>query len=176
MRPVLVDLFCGRGGWSKAAARRGWNCVGYDVEDLGYPWWLERRACPLDVAVIERHCPSLVVASPPCEDFARFHLPWLRTVSRPSTALLEWSISLRGRLSCPVVVECSLFAARHVKPQTRAGSFALWGDVPALLPEVARCKAAMSGTEPAKRAEIPEALAGWIMDYHDPRRRASLAV
>jgi len=32
----LLDLFCGRGGWSKAFMSRGWHCVGVDIEALGY--------------------------------------------------------------------------------------------------------------------------------------------
>lgn len=29
----MLDLFCGRWGWSKAFAARGWNCVGIDIAD-----------------------------------------------------------------------------------------------------------------------------------------------
>lgn len=35
-KPILFDLFCGRGGWSTAAAARGWRCVGFDIADHGY--------------------------------------------------------------------------------------------------------------------------------------------
>jgi site-specific DNA-cytosine methylase len=28
----MLDLFCGRWGWSKAFAARGWECVGVDLE------------------------------------------------------------------------------------------------------------------------------------------------
>ena len=27
----MLDLFCGRWGWSKAFADRGWECVGVDL-------------------------------------------------------------------------------------------------------------------------------------------------
>jgi hypothetical protein len=160
---LLVDLFCGRGGWSESALAAGWRCVGFDCADHGYPGEWRREVLPIAVDVIRELGPSLVVASPPCEEFARACLPWLRSVEAPCTGLLEWSISLVGRVGCPVIVECSRFAARFVGGARFAGSYALWGDVPALLPPVPRRKSMMSGADPAGRAMIAPALADWII-------------
>jgi hypothetical protein len=171
--PTLVDLFCGAGGWTAAALARGWRCVGYDVTDHGYPGRLVARSLPVDVAEILRHRPALVVASPPCEDFARACLPWLRTVDHPAAAieLLKWAISLVDALPCPVVVECSRFAARYVDGARFAGSYALWGDLPALLPDVPRRKQRYGGRDRVKRAMNEPALSTWIVDHYRPRRR-----
>lgn len=161
--PTLIDLFCGRGGWTQAALKAGWDAVGYDVHDHGYPGELVLRSLPIDPAILNAHNPSLIVASPPCEDFARACLPWLRTVTNPSTDLLRWSIDLRRHVHCPVIVECSHFASRFVDGARFCGSYALWGDLPALLPHTPRRKMKHSGTDPARRAMIEPALADWII-------------
>lgn len=170
--PLLIDLFCGRGGWTKAALRRGWRAVGYDQAAPDYPAELHTATLPLPVRTFIDQAPTLIVASPPCEEFARAEMPWLRGDHRPDQAaidLLQWSLSLIG-CGVPVVVECSLFAARYVEPQARAGPFALWGNLPALLPILTRHKTRRNGYYAAARAEIPDALAGWIIET-TPRRR-----
>jgi len=157
--PSLLDIFCGVGGWSKSFAAAGWNCVGVDIAALGYPWRLEQR----DALTLPRDWIDgfdAVVMSPPCEEFARAWLPWLRgdkTPAKWSLDLLEWSVSLCDRPRR--IVECSNFAARHVPGSVRCESYALWGDVPLLMPVLPRGKMAKSGMRPELRAEIPAALA-----------------
>lgn len=163
--PLLIDLFCGRGGWSRAAAAAGWRCIGYDVVDHGYPGELRLQACPLSEEILLQEKPDLIVASPPCEDFARACLPWLRTVENPSIELLSWAIAIASRIQVPMVVECSRFAARYVPGARFCGSYALWGKLPALLPtSLARRKEKQWGRRPADRAMIEPELAAWIID------------
>lgn len=164
-RKTLLDLFCGCGGWS-AAAPRSWRRIGYDVTNRGYPGKLILKALPVDLDELRSHRPSLLLASPPCEEFARRCLPWLN-LDRPAelkSAIhqLEWSVSLVGQFDCPVIVECSRFAARYVRGARFVGSYALWGDVPALLPEIPRNKERLSGLDPARRAMIEPELSSWI--------------
>jgi len=157
--PSLLDIFCGVGGWSKSFAARGWNCVGVDMAALGYPWRLEQRdALTLPRDWIDSF--DAVVMSPPCEEFARAWLPWLRGDKQPAKwalDLLEWSVALCDRPRR--IVECSNFAARHVPGAIRCESYSLWGDVPLLMPVLPRGKMAKSGMRPELRAEIPAALA-----------------
>lgn len=160
---TIIDLFCGRGGWSRAAAAAGFRTIGYDVVDHGYQGELILRPCPLHPGELLDWKPAAVFASPPCEDFARAELPWLRTVTSPSTSLLTWAIDLARILPCPVIVECSRFAARYVPGARFAGSYALWGTLPALLPDVPRRKMKSPGTDPARRAIIEPALADWLI-------------
>ena len=69
----LLDLFCGRWGWSKAFAAHGWHCVGVDLimppyipEGCEFVW--------VDVLTItaewirERKF-DFICASSPCEQF-----------------------------------------------------------------------------------------------------------
>jgi hypothetical protein len=163
--PALLEIFCGRGGWSKSFAARGWRCVGVDLAALGYPFeFIQADALTLTPDFIDGF--DAVVMSPPCEDFARAWLPWLRGDHKPEAwamRLLEWSVALcdrPGRL-----VECSNFAARHVAGAVRVGSYSLWGDVPLLISEPPRSKMAKSGMRPDLRAEIPPCLADAVANH-----------
>jgi hypothetical protein len=160
----LLDLFCGRGGWTDAARAKGWQAHGYDTVNHGYSGQLIMQRLPVDDEQIMRHRPTLVVASPPCEEFARCHLPWLRTVDKPDETLLRWAIGLTARLPVPVVIECSRFAARHVSGGRFVGPYVLWGDVPALLPKIHGHKSHRTGENPAARALINPTLADWIIE------------
>lgn len=163
--PLLLDLFCGKGGWSKPALARGWRCIGFDVADHGYPGELRLESLPVAADVLLQLEPDLIVASPPCEDFARACLPWLKTVKNPSILLLKWSIALAHQVKVPVVIECSRFAARYVPGARFCGSYALWGSLPALLPtSLPRRKQQQWGRRPADRAMIEPELASWILD------------
>lgn len=165
MKPRLLDLFCGVGGWSKSFAARGWHCVGVHIAALGYPY---EFVCA-DVLTLERAWLDgfdAIVASPPCEEFARAWLPWLRMDKTPApwaVELLHWSIALCDRPRR--LVECSNFSAHHAGGSTRIASYRLWGDVPLLFPAVPRTKAAKSGKRPDLRAEIPAALADTVADH-----------
>lgn len=163
MKPRLLDLFCGIGGWSRAFSARGWECTGVDLEALGYPWEFKRcDVRDLDLSWINSF--DAVVMSPPCDDFARAWLPWLRgdqTPSRGALDLLQWSIALAGERPCRIV-ECSRFAARHAGGGVRSGSQVLWGDVPLLLPETPREKMKHPGQRPDLRAAIPFELSACV--------------
>src|SRR3954465_9005108 len=92
--PLLLEVFCGRGGWSKSFAARGWHCVGVDIAELGYPFeFIKADALTLTEEFINGF--DGVVMSPPCEEFARAWLPWLRGDHKPAAwavNLLHWSI------------------------------------------------------------------------------------
>jgi site-specific DNA-cytosine methylase len=72
----LLDLFCGRWGWSRAFAARGWSVVGIDlVEPPETPKGCIFRQA--DVLLDERITPQWIrahfdfgIASSPCENFS----------------------------------------------------------------------------------------------------------
>lgn len=165
MKPRLLDLFCGRGGWSKAFMSRDWHCVGVDIKALGYPGeFVQKSVFDLDPKYIDGF--DAITSSPPCEEFARAWLPWLRGDHKPeqwAIDLLEWSVKLCAERKNRIT-ECSLFSTRHVTGSIKHGSYALWGDVPLLMPQLPRGKMAKSGMRPDIRAEIPPVLADWIAD------------
>jgi hypothetical protein len=173
VRPSLLDVFCGRGGWTKAFQKRGWWCVGVDLceqtsaEQLEYPGVL-MKCNALDLTESFINSFDAVASSPPCEEYARAWLPWLRGDKTPADwalELLEWSVKMCNARPSRIT-ECSRFAARHVPGATMHESYALWGDVPLLMPQLPRGKMAKSGMRPDLRAEIPPALADWIADNY----------
>lgn len=92
----LLDLFCGRGGWTKGFLSLGWQCVGVDIVDHGYPAELVID----DVRALSRdYIDSFdaVVSAAPCEEFARAWLPWLRCDKTPAPdaiSLLELAVEI----------------------------------------------------------------------------------
>jgi hypothetical protein len=167
--PSLLDVFCGVGGWSKTFSRRGWNCVGVDLENFAgvYPGaFVQADALALPPESINAF--DAVLLSPPCEEFARAWLPWLRGDKKPAPEairLLQWSVSLCDRPRR--LVECSNFASRHVFGAVREGSYSLWGDVPLLIRQTPRNKQKKSGMRPELRAEIPEELALSVAEWFE---------
>jgi len=164
--PRMLELFCGLGGWSESFAARGWHTTGVDVVAHGYRGhsFIQtdcRALAPEFIASFDA-----VLASPPCEDFARAWLPWLRGDHQPSAEsieLLQWSVALANRPR--FLVECSRFGARHCPGSYCIGSYALWGDVPLLFPGWPRSKSRKSGLRPELRAVIPPALADTVADW-----------
>lgn len=64
----VLDLFCGMGGWSIGFWRQGFDCVGVDIVDVGYPYRLIQK----DVRDIHQAIDKfdVIVASPPCQEFS----------------------------------------------------------------------------------------------------------
>jgi len=162
----LLEVFCGRGGWSKPFLAAGWDCVGVDLVDLGYPGRLiVRNALDLEEDFVRSF--DAVVASPPCEEFARACLPWLRCDGVPAEWALQclaWSLAW-AEARPKVLVECSAFAARYAPGSVGVGSFRLWGDVPLLVSVPPRTKSRMSGKRPDLRGEIPWELGNALLRW-----------
>lgn len=113
--------------------------------------------------------PSFITASPPCEEFTRYSLPWTAKKNPPLPNLDIWARceEIARVLEVRIVIENVRFASRWKgRSKGNCGAFHLWGDVPALVPYFSgRFKESMGSKERAKRAEIPLHLARWIADY-----------
>src|SRR6266480_1242920 len=68
----LLDLFCGKWGWSKAFAARGWECTGWDLMKPPEipPGCSFVQANVLDLVAVTIRKFDFVVASSPCEEFS----------------------------------------------------------------------------------------------------------
>lgn len=69
----MLDLFCGRWGWSRAFAARGWECTGVDlIEPPEIPEGC--KFIKMDVLLLDpdywADMPDFICASPPCEQFS----------------------------------------------------------------------------------------------------------
>jgi len=157
-RPVVIDLCCGLGGWSKAFLEEGWDAIGFDIErheygNKRYPGHLVLKSI-LDLNGYDlRHSvnPSLIVASPPCQEFSYMAMPWKRakqiaaalrgdgtfpegyTGSRTLeelTALYRACLRIARECGCPIVLENVKGAQPWVgRAQANFGSYYLWGDI-----------------------------------------------
>lgn len=142
--PRLLDLFCGRWGWSKAFARRGWECIGIDLSSAS----LDHKPgnCSFiqwDVLLLtdlKVYKPDFIVASTSCEEFSVHGMKHFH----PNPKYPEMGIKLfnHTRSICeacgvPYVMENVRAAQQFVGNATaKCGSFCLWGTgVPPILPQ-----------------------------------------
>lgn len=76
MRPIAIDLFCGKGGWAHGLLATGWQVAGFDIADMGgYPGELHLW----DVLTLhgsQFREAGLIVASPPCQKYSYMAQPW----------------------------------------------------------------------------------------------------
>ena len=137
MKPLLIDLCCGLGGWARGFLDTGWEVIGFDVEPLPYPGQLVLQ----DVRTMDgrrfRNA-SLIVASPPCQEFSRMDMPWTRAKNPlpPDLSLAEACFRIAREADVPLVLENVRGAQKYLgRAVWRYGSQYLWGDgVPLLRP------------------------------------------
>lgn len=148
----MLDLFCGRFGWSRAFAARGWECVGVDLVEppeipqgcrfikadvLNMRWsgdgrWLYFNACE----GVPR--PDFICASSPCEEFSTLR-NFTPPVAYPALGirLFNHTRELCESSGVPYVMENVSGATKYVgRGVTHCGSYFLWGTgVPPLIPQ-----------------------------------------
>jgi hypothetical protein len=158
-KPLAIDLFCGLGGWSSGLLAEGWDVIGFDIEqhiygEHRYPAQLVVQ----DVLMLhgsQFRNADLIVASPPCQEYSYMAMPWTKAKTKAAAIRADDTGAELERLNrlfnaCfRIQAEASLAAGRHIpiivenvkgaqpwvgRARWLFGSFALWGDVPALMP------------------------------------------
>lgn len=133
-RPLMIDLFCGLGGASQPFVDAGWDVVRVDVRpdvaatvvtDIREFTWTGRR-------------PTLLWASPPCDEFARLRMKqWHPDQGFPLRTLqLVAEVTRIYALCRPrhFVMENVTGAIPYLgKPARKIGPFCLWGHFPYFL-------------------------------------------
>ncbi len=149
----LLDLFCGRWGWSRAFAARGWECVGVD---LARPAEIPEGCKILLFDVLHlgagqgfvfhgndalhwSFAPDLICASPPCEEFSVHGMKHFHPHPKyPANGikLFEHTRRICEESGVPYVIENVRAAQQFVGNAVHhCGPFYLWGNVvPPLLP------------------------------------------
>lgn len=139
----MLDLFCGRLGWSKAFAARGWSCVCVDlVIPESIPDWCEfyaKDVLEIDATWLKKHGPfDFICASSPCEQFSVHGMKHFHP--NPKYPELGLRLFNHTRELCessdvPYVMENVRAAQQFVGNAVHhCGPFYLWGDgVPTLL-------------------------------------------
>jgi hypothetical protein len=138
----LLDLFCGRWGWSRAFAARSWTCEGVDLVSSPLPAADARFTCAdiLDLTpeIVKRFEPDFIVASPPCEQFSIHNLKmWFPNPAYPELGikLFNHTRALCESSGIPYVIENVKAAQQFVGDAVHhCGPFYLWGNgVPPLM-------------------------------------------
>jgi hypothetical protein len=161
MKPLCIELFAGLHGWGIGAANEGFKVVGFDIVDMCSQIGVPHPEGDIHLViqdVLTLHGrqfkdASLIVASPPCQQFSYFAMPWSRAKAiaaeyrsgnrdvKKLTALFDAcfriqreAIEAAGHF-IPMVIENVRGAQPWVgRAKWFYGSFGLWGDVPALMP------------------------------------------
>ncbi len=136
----LLDLFCGRWGWSRAFAARGWECVGIDLVE---PPDTPARCEFLQGNVLELTGDwfptfDFIVASSPCEEFSVHGMKHFHPNPRypeMGIKLFNHTRSLCEASGVPYVMENVRAAQQFVGNAVHhCGPFYLWGPgVPPLI-------------------------------------------
>jgi len=170
--PLAIDLCCGLGGWAEGLIAAGWFVRGFDVDprfSASYPGEFicadVRR--PMGDSS-EGDClprslfagAELVVASPPCQGFSRHDQPWtrMRNPPPPDTSIWEACVQVARAIEAPLILENVRGAQKFMgRASWHGGPYHLWGDVPALMPQLRglRAKESFTSAAVAERSKIP---------------------
>jgi len=137
----MLDLFCGRWGWSRAFAARGWECIGVDLvrpPEVPENCFFHQMDVMQLLDVIEYCEPDFICASSPCEQFSVHGLKCF--YPDPPYPQLGITLFNHARAICeasklPYVMENVRAAQQFVGDAVHhCGPFYLWGNaVPPLL-------------------------------------------
>ncbi len=180
MKPLCIDLCCGSGGWTAGFMAEDYDVIGFDIEPLAaYPAQLVLQ----DVRTLigsQFARATVIVASPPCEQFSRHAMPWTRKRNppEPDLTIVEACWRIAREAGVPMIVE-NVRAAQAWLGTARAhvGPFYLWGDVPAILPVVIpeRKKESFGSKQRLERARVPLELARYIARTFRPESKENAA-
>jgi hypothetical protein len=158
--PLMIDLCCGNGGWTKGFLAEGWDCIGYDIEPQpNYPGRFVQRSI-LDLKVWELELADFICVSTPCQQFSRFQMRnFFPNPPHPGEGIKLFYHALRICEESGVlfIVENVRAAQQFVgKSITHCGPFYFWGNaVPAIFPLDCRkvSKGFKTGWLPKKKRE-----------------------
>ena len=146
MKPLALDLCCGKGGWTIGLLKAGWDVIGVDIEDMGgYPSHLVFADVREIAKDIQAYFPALkfdlVVASPPCQEFSVSFQPFRRSRAKfndanpPDRSIWDACVAIAAALKAPLILENVLGARKWMGRETWTyGSYYFWGEMPALKP------------------------------------------
>lgn len=159
-KPLAIDLYCGLGGWTDGLLSEGWDVIGFDIEahhygDARYPAHLVVQ----DVLTLhgsQFRSADLIVGSSPCTDYSYMAMPWSLAKAKAATIRADETGEALRKLNAlfdaqfRIQREACAAAGRHIpmvvenvrgaepwvgRANWRFGSYFLWGDVPALMPQ-----------------------------------------
>lgn len=165
---IVLDLYCGLGGWATGFLETGNRVIGYDIADFRneYPGWFIKT----DLLTFSNfpHA-EVIVASPPCTDFSKASFPktWKSVQRYPpdleSAKRLFYRVYQIVDLVKPsyYIIENVRGAQEYVgKAKMHIGSRYFWGNFPLFMVEdrndiYGKWKMSSSENRSALRSKIP---------------------
>jgi len=141
---LLLDFYCGRWGWGKVFAERGWDVIGFDlVEPPVIPQgcrFEKRDVLRMTVEEVKAYGADFACASSPCEEFSVHGMKHFHPNPKfpdMGLALFCYTRRLLDKSGLPYVMENVRAAQQFVGDANHhCGPFYLWGPgVPAILPQ-----------------------------------------
>lgn len=143
MKPLAIDLCCGKGGWTLGLLAAGYRVVGFDIENMGYVQHPDAQLVLQDIQTIDGATlkeARLIVASTPCQQFSVHGMKMFHpNPPYPTLGILLFLHAQRiaKEAKVPIVLENVRAAQPFVgRSAFHIGAFHFWGDVPALMPMV----------------------------------------
>lgn len=186
-----LDICCGKGGWAKGLVRAGYDvtCIDIDQQFRSDIEALGGKFLELDARNLEWWNPlehySLIVCSPPCQEFSRHDMPWLKRKNPPHPVMTIqiWRAAedFAKRMGAPLVIENVRGAQQFMgQAKARVGRAYLWGDVPTTPAPALRVVGTkvrdlgpgeVRGKEtrphdPAARSELPYQIGEWVGNFY----------
>ena len=175
-KPVFVELCAGTGALSAAFRDAGWDTWTADIDPAHACDWtgdvrhVTRQMLPPSVDFLH--------GAPPCPEFSRHSMPWLRAKNPPPPDMSIVHACVRLARECGPSVGWSIENVRGAMPFFREGglgspsailgSFYLWGQLPPIARvKYPRNKERMSSTQRVKRAAYPRQVVDAIVDSVD---------
>lgn len=155
----MLDLFSGLGGASQAMRERGWSVDRVEINGRLCP-----DRCWDDVTTFKgAEGYDFVWASPPCTEFARESMPWIRTGRDPSLDLVHHAQRIIAECAPRFwVIENVRGSLRWLRPVlgepiAHVGACYLWGIVPPVAwPDLrGKQKQRFAGQRPDLRSKVP---------------------
>jgi hypothetical protein len=132
----MLDLFCGRWGWSKSFALRGWHCIGLDlVRPPEIPFANCEFICEdilnVDARWVNNDRFDFICASPPCQQFSVHGMKHFHPnppYPKLGIQLFEYTRRICEESGVPYVIENVRAAQQFVGNAVHhCGPFYLWG-------------------------------------------------
>ena len=165
---IILDLYCGLGGWATGLVEKGHHVIGYDIRDfsIGYPGEFIRADL---LNFNDFPSADIIVASPPCTDFSKASFPktWKSVQRFPpdiqGAKKLFWRVYEINKIVQPkyFIIENVKGAQKYIgRAQMHIGSRYFWGTFPSFnvanaIDIYGKQKVPPSIDRPAFRAKIP---------------------
>jgi hypothetical protein len=144
MKPVAIDLFCGKGGWTNALLEVGFEVYGFDIEPQpDYKGiFVQCDILALTADDLRQYGASFATCSSPCEQFSVHGMKHFHPNPKypeMGIKLFNHARSLLGELDIPYVMENVRSSERFIgRAVNHCGPYYLWGNaVPAIFPREA---------------------------------------